>query len=153
MRANWHFMGPLGGPILDQAQQPWRLPRHKEKMPTHDLVQRFIGMVEGGRFVEAMKSFYADDAVMQENNGVPRKGLPALIAHEQKVLAAHAAVRVRPAGLCLVDGDHVVIRWVFEFTRRDGRVLSLDELSWQRWSDGWIVQERFYYDPSQLSAA
>jgi len=48
-------------------------------MPTRDLVQRLIGMVEAGCFVEAMKAFYADDDSMQQNNEAPRQGLPALI--------------------------------------------------------------------------
>ncbi len=122
-------------------------------MPTRDMVQRFIGMVEAGRFVEALQAFYADEASMQENSEAPRRGLPALIAHEPKVLAANLLVRALPVDVCLVDGDQVVIRWVFEFTRRDGRAVRLDELAWQRWRDGRIVQERFYYDPAQLRAA
>jgi len=41
-------------------------------MPTRDLVQRFIGMVEAGCFVEAMKAFYADDASMRASTTTPR---------------------------------------------------------------------------------
>jgi SnoaL-like domain len=119
-------------------------------MPTRDLVQRFIGMVEAGRFVDAMRSFYAADASMQENNAAPRRGLPALIEHERKLLAAHGSVRAVAADLCLGSGDEVVIRWVFEFTGADCRTVHLDELAWQRWHDGWIVEERFFYDPAQL---
>lgn len=120
-------------------------------MPTRDLVQGFIEMVEAGRFVEAMQSFYAVNASMQENNAAPRRGLAALIEHELKVLAAHGSVRAVAVDLCLGDSDQVVIRWVFEFTRPDGRVIRLDELAWQRWHDGWIVEERFFYDPAQLT--
>jgi len=56
-------------------------------MPTRDLVQRFIGMVEAGCFVEAMKAFHADGASMQENSEAARQGLPALIAHAQSSAA------------------------------------------------------------------
>lgn len=125
----------------------------KPAAPPRELVQRFIETVTAGRFVEALQGFYGEEASMQENNAQPRRGLTTLIAHEQKVIAAHTSVRVRPTDLCLIDGDNVVIRWIFEFTRRDGHMAKLDELTWQRWRDGKIVQERFYYDPGQLSPA
>jgi len=51
----------------------------------------------------------------------------------------------------LVHGDHVVIRWVFEFTGRDGMVRRLEELAWQRWQGERIVEEQFFYDPAQFA--
>ena len=49
----------------------------------------------------------------------------------------------------LVNGDHVVIRWIFHFAWRDGSVTHMEELAWQRWEGERIAQETFFYDPAQ----
>jgi hypothetical protein len=56
---------------------------------------------------------------------------------------------VRPV---VLDGDHVVIRWVFQFETHDGAKTRLDELAYQRWDGNCIVEEKFFYDPDQLHA-
>ena len=48
----------------------------------------------------------------------------------------------------VVDGDLVVINWVFDITERNGKRYVLDELAIQRWRDDKIVEEQFYYDPA-----
>lgn len=118
-------------------------------MPSQERVSQLVAMVRRGEFVQAIEAFYAPQATMQENLGPPRRGLPALVAHEKSVLGAFESVRVLPVDACLVDGDRVVIHWVFEFRGRDGRGFRLDELAWQRWQGDKIVEERFYYDPAQ----
>jgi hypothetical protein len=118
-------------------------------MPSRERVGQFVAMVERGRFVQAMEEFYAPRATMQENLGPLRRGLPALVAHEKGVLAAFESVRVQPVDAFLVQGDRVVIHWVFELRGHDGRELCIDELAWQLWQGDKIVEERFYYDPVQ----
>jgi hypothetical protein len=54
---------------------------------------------------------------------------------------------VRPV---FVNGDHVVIRWIFEFTWKDGSVGRIEELAYQRWAGERVQQEQFFYDPSQF---
>ncbi len=115
-------------------------------MPSRQTVQAFIAMVEQGKFVEAIERFYAPNASMQENSQPPRKGREALMAHERANMAAVAQVRALPVDSCLIDGDFVVIHWVFEFTRASGRVMRVDELTHQRWEGEQIVEERFFYD-------
>ena len=53
---------------------------------------------------------------------------------------------VRPV---LANGDHVVVRWVFEFDWLDGTATRMEELAWQRWEGDRIAQEQFFYDPAQ----
>jgi len=120
-------------------------------MPSRERVRALIARVEQGRYVEALQQFYADDATMQENGQPPRIGLQKLIEHERGVIAAFKEIRTLPVDICLVDGDRVVIRWVFEFTRADGTRFRLDELALQRWRGDRIAEERFYYDPSQFT--
>jgi hypothetical protein len=122
-------------------------------MPTREQVEALVRTVEAGNFVEALESFYADDACTQENLGAPTCGLERLVARERAVLGAHLSVSTRPGSSYLVEGDRAVIRWVFDFVDHDGNRSSLDELAHQTWRGDQIVEERFYYDPAQRIAA
>lgn len=118
-------------------------------MPTRQVVNQFIALVESGAHVEAIEQFYAPDASMQENSHPPRSGLANLVAHERVALAAVREMRTLPAQSVLVDGDLVVIQWIFEYVTADGRTFRMEELAHQRWRGDKIVQERFFYDPAQ----
>jgi ketosteroid isomerase-like protein len=121
-------------------------------MPSRERVAALIARVEAGCFVEALQEFYTEDATMQENGQAPRIGLKKLIDHERGVMAAFKEIRTLPVKTWLLDGDSVIINWVFEFTRADGTSLRMDELALQRWRGDRVAEERFYYDPAQLSA-
>ena len=59
-------------------------------------------------------------------------------------------MRTRRVETCLVDGDGVVINWVFEMTGEDGATRVMDELALQTWDGDRIAAERFFYDPAQI---
>ena len=120
------------------------------KMPSAETVNELIAMVEAGDFVASMERFYADDATAQENQAAPREGLPALIANEKGVLKTFTSVRGRADGPPLINGDKVVIHWLFEF-ETPLFTLKLDELALQTWEGEKLKSERFYYDPSQMA--
>ena len=119
-------------------------------MPTPATLERFIARVESNAHVEAIQEFYTGNASMQENMNPPRVGRDTLVAHEAAALARAKSVRstcVRPV---FVDGDHVVIRWIFEFTWKDDSVGRIEELAYQRWDGEKIAREQFFYDPKQF---
>jgi len=122
-------------------------------MPSRARVAEFVSYVEAGKYVEAIRDFYAETAFMKENGGEPRVGRDNLIRHERAALAARARIRTERVGPVLVDGDRVSINWVFEITARDGKTCRLDEVALQKWSGERIVEEQFYYDPAQLKNA
>src|SRR5262249_37303908 len=125
-----------------------RKPNGAAIMPSRQTVDAFIALVEQGQYIEALERYYAPDATMQENQDEPRGGLDALIAGERQVMAAfHPSTR--PVVRALVDGDLVMINWVFEFTAQNGETVVMDELALQRWAGDKIVTEQFYYDPAQ----
>ena len=118
-------------------------------MPSPETLERFIARVESNAHVEAIAEYYAADATMQENMAAPRRGRDLLMAHEAKVLARAKSVRstcVRPV---FVNGDKVVIRWIFDFEWLDGTVTHMEELAYQRWEGEQIAEETFFYDPAQ----
>ena len=119
-------------------------------MPTSETLERFIAMVESNAHVEAIESFYTPEASMQENQKLPRRGRDSLVANESRVLARAKSVAstcVRPV---FVNGDRVVIRWIFRFTWPDGTSTRMEELAYQRWEGERIAEEQFFYDPAQL---
>jgi len=86
---------------------------------------------------------------MQENNSPPRVGRDALIKHEREVLSRADSLLstcVRPV---LVNGDTVVVRWIFQFEWKDGSMTRMEELAYQRWEGERITEEQFFYDPEQ----
>jgi len=118
-------------------------------MPTAETLERFIARVEKNAHVEAIEEFYTKDASMQENQSPPRVGRDLLMARERAVLAKARSVKstcVRPV---FVNGDNVVVRWVFDFEWPDGTKTHMEELAYQRWEGERIAEETFFYDPAQ----
>jgi SnoaL-like domain len=119
-------------------------------MPSPETLETFIARVEENAHAEAIEEFYTADATMQENQSAPRVGRDALITNERRVLARARTVSSKCVRPVLVNGDRVVIRWVFRFEWLDGTVTRMEELAWQRWEGERIAEESFFYDPAQL---
>jgi hypothetical protein len=120
-------------------------------MSTQENVRQLISMAVDGKFLEAIEKFYSGGASMQENNGPPRVGLTALLENERRALAFMSQLRTTAVSH-VVDGDRAAINWIFEFTDPQGNRRRLDEIAYQLWRDGKIVEERFFYDPAQRTA-
>ncbi|MDM0073351.1 nuclear transport factor 2 family protein [Variovorax sp. J2P1-59] len=119
-------------------------------MPSTATLEAFIAAVESGEHAKAIEDYYTEGATMRENQAEPRRGRDVLVAHERAVLANTASVDSQCVRPVLVNGDHVVIRWIFDFTGKDGRRMHIEELAWQRWEGERIAQEEFFYDPAQM---
>ncbi|HTX50201.1 MAG TPA: nuclear transport factor 2 family protein [Caulobacteraceae bacterium] len=122
-------------------------------MPAASTVQDLIDTVEAGKFVEAIQRFYSESASMRENGDEPRIGLPALVENEQRVMSVFPTIKGRSLAPPVIDGDRVAINWAFDFVRADGSTAHMEEIAWQRWQGGKVVEERFFYDPRQLLPA
>ena len=118
-------------------------------MPTTETLERFIARVEQNAHAEAVEEFYTADASMQENQSPPRVGRDAHVANERKVLARARSVHSQCVRPVFVNGDRVVIRWIFHFEWLDGTVTHMEELAYQRWEGERIAEESFFYDPAQ----
>ena len=118
-------------------------------MPTPETLERFIARVEANAHVEAIAEFYSIDASMQENQAAPRVGRDTLMANERRVLLRARSVSSRCIRPAFVNGDQVVIRWVFRFEWLDGTVTRMEELAYQRWEGERIAELTFFYDPAR----
>ena len=118
-------------------------------MPTTETLERFVARVEQNAHVEACEEFYTADSTMQENLAPPRSGRDAHVASERKVMARARSVVSKCVQPVFVNGDRVVIRWIFHFEWLDGTVTHMEELAYQRWEGERIAEETFFYDPAQ----
>src|SRR5690349_9072397 len=113
-------------------------------MPSPDTLDRFIARVKQNAHVEAVQEFYTEQASMQENRAPPRIGRDAHVANERRVLARARSLSSRCVRPVFVNGDHVVIRWIFHFEWLDGTVTDMEELAYQRWEGERIAEETFF---------
>ncbi|WP_196813699.1 nuclear transport factor 2 family protein [Mesorhizobium sp. L2C066B000] len=102
-------------------------------MPSRERVEAFLKAVVEGSHVKAIADFYHDDATMQENLGVLRRGKETLMAHKQAALDRIEKMHTHPVQTFLVDGDNVAIRWTFDRVDKVGTVRRLEEVALQRW--------------------
>ena len=121
-------------------------------MPSLERLDSLIAAVKAGRYVEAIRDFYHEDATMQENGKPPRVGRAALVANEERAMARVASIRTISLEAFFAGGDNVAIRSVYEIVDREGRRTELDEMCFQRWRGDRIAEERFYYDPAQFGS-
>jgi hypothetical protein len=119
-------------------------------MPKPETLERFIARVESNAHVEAIEEFYTEGATMRENMKEPRVGRSSLMERERKTMEKARSVRSQCVRPVFVEGDFVVIRWIFDFDWGDGKGSHLEELAYQRWEGERIAEEQFFYDPGQL---
>jgi hypothetical protein len=118
-------------------------------MPSQETLERFIARVEQNAHAEAIEEFYTGNSSMRENLSEPRVGRDLHVANEKKVLARARSVESKCVRPVFVNGDHVIIRWIFRFEWLDGTVTRMEELAYQRWEGERMAEEQFFYDPAQ----
>ena len=118
-------------------------------MPSQETLERFIARVEENAHADAVEEFYAPNAIVQENQAEPRIGRDAQVARERVVLGRAVAVASQCVRPVFVNGDKVVIRWIFDFEWPDGTCTHMEELAYQQWEGERIATETFFYDPAQ----
>ncbi len=116
-------------------------------MSLHDDVNALNSMILQGQIMEAFDKYYADDLVMQENNGEPRVGKATNRAYEEAFvngLTAFNGAEVKALAVNEEDGT-VMVQWWMAFTHKDYGDIDRHQVCVQRWKDGQIVHERFFY--------
>jgi hypothetical protein len=107
-------------------------------------------MIQQGRIMDAMNEFYGAEVVMSENDADATIGLEANLGREQDFVD-----NTQWHGLELkdvvIDGDTAMVRWWMDFTNAHyGQRLAFTQVAFQKWQDGKIVEERFYYSPTPV---
>lgn len=120
-------------------------------MPKPETIEAFVALVEAGDYTGAIEQFYAPEASTWENNGAQVVGRDAAVKKERGVMASFQKIEALRLGPPLIGGDHIALRWRFIFTSADGSVRLLEEVAWQTWHDEKLIEERFFYDPKQMT--
>lgn len=110
-------------------------------------LQDLFAYIQAGRILDAIKEFYAEDTVMQENSAPPTIGRQANLERERKFLSTvkeWRGFRVTAHGA----GDNVTFyETVMDWIATDGTPVHVEQVVVAKWLDGRIVHERFYHNP------
>jgi len=110
-------------------------------------VKELNDMILNGKMMEAFEKFYADDVVMQENSEEPRVGKDANREFEKKFMENieefHGAKLNATA--FTDEGDIAMNYWDMDITFKGQERKKSSEVAVQKWKDGKIVNERFFY--------
>lgn len=118
-------------------------------MHTNDLrtnVDQLNQMVLEGKILEAFEKFYDDDVVMQDNNYPAREGFEVNKQYEEAFVNGLTEFRGAKVINTLISDDMAVTEWWFDYTHKDYGVRNYTQLAVQRWKNGKIVEEKFYYN-------
>lgn len=120
-------------------------------MTTRERVHELLDFAKTNPPVEQVyERFYDENVIVQENLNPPRQGRAISIERQQKINTNVKEVREFSVGAVLVDGDRSVIEMTIDVITQDGYHIHIEELSMQTWKNGYIVQERFFYDPINI---
>ena len=103
-------------------------------------------MILEGKILEAFDKFYADDVVMQDNNYPAREGKALNRQYEEAFVGGLTEFRGAKVISTLISDDLAVTEWWFDYTHKDYGTRNYRQLAVQRWKNGKIVEEKFYYN-------
>ena len=109
-------------------------------------VDQLNQMILEGKILEAFDKFYADDVVMQDNNYPAREGKDVNRQYEEAFVGGLTEFRGAKVVNTLISDDLAVTEWWFDYTHKDYGVRTYNQLAVQRWKNGQIVEEKFYYN-------
>lgn len=112
-----------------------------------DRLEDLFSYIRDGRILDAITEFYAEDAVMQENNQPPTVGRAANLEREKQFLSTVKEWKkfdVTAKGI----GDEVTFyETVMDWVTTDGTPVHVEQVAVAKWRDGQIIHERFYRNP------
>jgi sulfate adenylyltransferase subunit 1 len=109
-------------------------------------VTDFQNLISAGKTLEAIEKYYADNVHLQENNDTPRVGKTLALAHEKgnmervKYFKINIKSSVSDETQGLVMGEMHI-----DFETLKGEKVEMNEAFVQKWENGKIVFEKFYY--------
>ena len=110
------------------------------------LVDELNQMILEGKILEAFDKFYADDVVMQDNNYPQSVGKEICRQAEEAFVNGLTEFRGAKVVNTLVSDGIVAVEWWFDYTHKDFGEKNYTQIALQRWKNGQIVEEKFYYN-------
>ncbi|GAB4152919.1 MAG: hypothetical protein Fur0046_32720 [Cyanobacteria bacterium J069] len=102
-------------------------------------------LVLAGKAMEAFEKYYGEDVVMQENENPETVGKAANRDRELEFFSKITEFRGMALKAVAFGEDVIISEWSYDYTHADWGSRTYDQVSVQRWRDGKVVHERFYY--------
>ena len=112
----------------------------------HDRLQELFGYIRSGRILDAIDEFYAEDAVMQENNDRPTVGRQANLERERQFMSTVKEWKRFDVTAQGVGDNATLYETVMDWIRTNGTPVHVEQVVVAKWRDGKIVHERFYHN-------
>lgn len=111
-------------------------------------INDLLEYIRNGRIMDAMREFYADDAVMEEPAYGKTVGLDANLVREQKFVDSVKEFKRFEATKIGVGDGVSLYENIMDWVDVNGQEIHVEQVVVAKWRDGKIVHERFYYDMS-----
>ena len=108
-------------------------------------VKDHISLILAGKALEGLEKYYAEDAVMQENDQPPRVGKATNRAFEQDFFSKVTTVRTLANDGYVVSGNRAFVVWRVDIDHAEWGTINNTQVAIQEWKDGRIVREKFVY--------
>ena len=110
------------------------------------LVDELNQMIMEGKILEAFDKFYHQDVVMQDNDYPQRVGKDVCRQFEEEFINQMVEFRGARVVSTIISDDISAVEWWFDYTHKDWGTRNYTQVTVQRWKNGQIVEEKFYYN-------
>ena len=109
-------------------------------------VDQLNQMILEGKILDAFDRFYDDEVVMQDNDYPARSGKALNRQYEEAFVGGLTEFRGAKVVKTLLSDDLAVTEWWFDYDHKDYGTRNYTQIAVQRWKNGKIVEEKFYYN-------
>jgi len=115
-------------------------------IPLQDRLEDLFSYIREGRILDAINEFYAEDAVMQENNLPPTAGREANLEREKQFLSTVKEWQRFEVTAKGVGEDVTFYETVMDWVTTDGTPVHVEQVVVAKWRNGKIIHERYYHN-------
>ena len=115
-------------------------------IPLQDRLEDLFSYIREGRILDAINEFYAEDAVMQENNLPPTAGREANLEREKLFLSTVKEWKRFEVTAKGVGEDVTFYETVMDWVTTDGTPVHVEQVVVAKWRNGKIIHERYYHN-------
>ncbi len=109
-------------------------------------VADFQTLISEGKTLEAIDKYYAETVEVQENSDAPRVGKTLALLHEKGNIERVKSFKINIKSTVSDETQGLVLgEMLLEFETLKDKVIQMEEAFVQKWEDGKVVFERFYY--------
>ena len=105
-------------------------------------VKDHISLILAGKALEGLEKYYAEDAVMQENDQPPRVGKATNRAFEQDFFSKVTTVRTFANDGYVVSGNRAFVVWRVDIDHAEWGTINTTQVAVQEWKDGRSLRPR-----------